>query len=156
MRRWTMFGIGLTLSALLLLGLAGTIGAQMGPGMMGGYGGYGFQTLTPEKQAAAQKIYAAYYAQTNTMRQQLIAKQYELNALLYGGKADDKKVQELTKEISDLRAKLYEAQVDLQKQLAKADIPFMGGGMYGYGMGPGMMGPGMMGPGMMGPGYGMY
>jgi len=147
MRMWKIFGLGLTLGALLLLGLVGTVGAQMGPGMMGGYGGYGYQTLTPEKQAAAQKIYADYYAQTNTTRQQLIAKQYELNALLYGGKADDKKVQELTKEVNDLRAKLYEAQVDLQKQLAKADIPVMGGGMGGIGMGPGLMGPGMMGPG---------
>lgn len=132
------------LAAVVLLGSWNIAGAQqMGPGMMSGYG---YQTLSPEKQAAAQKIYGAYYSQTNALRQQFVAKQYELNALIYGGKADDKKVQALTTEVSQLRTKLYEAQVALQQQLAKEDIPLMGG----------MHGGGMYGGGMMGPGMGMY
>lgn len=136
--------------AITLFGLSAIASAQMGPGMMGGYGGgyghgYAYQTLSPEKQAAAQKIYGAYYTQTSALRQQLVSKQYELNALIYGGKADDQKVQALTKEISEMRSKLYEQQVALQRQLAKEDIPFMGGGMYGAGgMGSGMMGSGGM------------
>ncbi|MFU2208983.1 periplasmic heavy metal sensor [Solidesulfovibrio sp. C21] len=141
------------LAAIIVFGSWGSAGAQMGPGMMSGYG---YQNLTPEKQAAAQKIYGAYYSQTRALRQQLVAKQYELNALIYGGKADDKKVQELTGEVSQLRSKLYEAQVALQRQLAKEDLPFMGG-MHGGGMhGGGMYGGGMYGGGMMGPGMGMY
>ncbi|EFL49798.1 conserved hypothetical protein [Solidesulfovibrio fructosivorans JJ]] len=140
-----------SLAAVLVLGSWSIAGAQMGPGMMYGYG---YQNLTPEKQAAAQKIYGAYYSQTSGLRQQLVAKQYELNSLIYGGKADDKKVQALTAEVSQLRSKLYEAQVALQRQLAKEDIPFMGGwhggGWHGGGMyGGGMYGGGMMGPGMM-------
>lgn len=133
--------IAALLGAVLVFGFAGVANAQMGPGMMGGYGyghgwGGGYQTLSPEKQTAAQKLYTAFYSQTRDLRQQLVTKQYELNAMIYGGKADDKKVQALTKEISDLRAKLFEAQVALQRQLAKEDIPFMGG-MYGGGMGHG-------------------
>lgn len=146
----------LTVSMVVLFGLAASAGAQMmGPGMMGGYGygGYGYQSLPAEKQAAAQKLCASHFAKTSVLRQQLIAKQAELNALIYGGKADDPKIQSLTKEISGLRAKLYEDRVALQQELAKEGIPAMGGGMYGRGwMGPGMMGPGY---GMMGMGYGM-
>lgn len=147
----------ISMGALVFLGFSGTASAQMGPGMMGGYGGgYGYQSLSPEQQSTAQKLYADYYAKTNPLRQKLIAKQYELNALLYSDKGDEKKIQELTKEVSDLRAKIYESQVALQRQLSKANIPFMGGmygsGMgYGGGMGSGMMGyGGGMGPGMMG------
>lgn len=141
----------LMLALVALLGLAGMASAQGhmmgGQGMMGGnmYG------LTPEKQAAAQKIYAEHNAATVQLRQQLFAKQSELNAQLYGGATDDKKVQSLTKEISDLNAKLFEAQVNLKRQLTKEGIPAMGG------MGMGGMGCGMMGGmGMGGMGMGMH
>lgn len=142
-----MSWLTMVLGTVLLFALAGVANAQMGPGMMGGYGyghGWGmYQNLSPEKQATAQKIYSSYYSQTRTLRQQLVTKQYELNSMIYGDKADEKKIQALTKEISDLRAKLYEAQVALQRQLAKEDIPCagFGGGMgpgYGYGHGMGM------------------
>jgi len=140
-------GLSVILCLFVVFAWAGAASAQMGPGMMGGYGGgYGYQSLTPEKQAAAQKIFANYQSQTVGLRQQLIVKRSELNALIYGDKPDDAKVQTLTKEISDLQAKLYTAQVALQRQLAKEDIPMMGGGYGGYGG---------MGPGMMGGGYGM-
>lgn len=133
----------LTLALVAILGLSGLANAQMmGPGMMGGpmMGGnmYG---MTPEKQAAAQKIYADFYAKTATLRQQLNGKQYELNTLLYTPNPDDKKVQGLSKEIADLSAKLYEAQTTFQNQLNKEGIPAMGGmGMMGgmhHGMGRG-------------------
>ncbi|WP_459934985.1 periplasmic heavy metal sensor [Fundidesulfovibrio butyratiphilus] len=130
------------LFAVMAFAFAGVAHAQMGPGMMGSYGygyGGGYHSLTPEKQAVAQKLYSAFYSQTRTLRQQLITKQYELNAMIYGAKADDKKIQELSKEISELRSKLFDAQVTLQRQLAKEDIPLMGG---------------ISGGGMMGPGYG--
>lgn len=148
MNRHVMFGLICMLGAMFWLGFHGTTGAQpMGPGMMGGYGyGYGYHSLSPEKQAKAQQIYADYYAKTITLRQQILSKQSELNALIYSGKDDEKKIQSLTKEISDLRSKIFESQVALQRQLAKEDLPSMGG-MGGYGP---------MGPGMMGPGFGMY
>lgn len=157
---------GLTLALVLaaLLGFSGLANAQMmGPGMMGGQGmgmmggqgmgmmgGNMMMGMSPEKQAAAQKIYADFNAKTASMRQQLTAKQYELNAQLVSATPDDKKVQALTKEIADLNVKLFEAQVALQNQLTKEGIPVMSGmGMMG-GMNCPMMGGGMMGmqPGM--------
>jgi zinc resistance-associated protein len=148
----------LALAVVALLGFSGLASAQMmGPGMMGGQGmgmmgGNMMMNLPPEKQAAAQKIYADFNTKTATMRQQLAAKQYELNAQLYSATPDDKKVQALTKDISDLNAKLFEAQVALQNQLTKEGIPAMSGmGMMG-GMNCPMMG-GSMGMGGMGMGY---
>lgn len=96
----------LALALMAFLGLSGLANAQMmgpGPGMMWGnmYG------LTPQKQAAAQKYYTDFYAKTATLRQQLTAKQYELNVLITNPNPDDKKVQALSKEIADLNAKFY-------------------------------------------------
>lgn len=143
--------ISLALALVALLGIAGLANAQMmGHGMTQGYAGSG---LSPEKQAVAQKIYADYNAATASLRQQLTSKQYELDAQLVSATPDDKKVQALTKEVSDLRAKLFEAQVNLQSRLTKEGVPSgnMGGmGMMGAGMMSGM-GCGMMGGhGMMG------
>lgn len=150
----------LMLALVAVLGFAGFASAQshvpnaqehgagspgMGMGMMGG----NMMGLTPEKQAAAQKIYADHNAATVQLKQQLFAKQSELNAQLYGGATDDKKVQILTKEISDLNAKLFESQVNLKRQLSKEGIPAMGG----MGMGMGGTGCGMMNGGM---GMGMH
>lgn len=149
MHTYKMAGLVFALGALLWLGQAGTAGAQfMGPGMMGGYGGYGYgyHSLSPEKQAKAQQLYADYYSKTITLRQQILAKQSELNALIYSGKEDEKKLQGLTKDIADLRSKIFEQQIALQRKLAKEDLPYMGN-MGGYGP---------MGPGMMGSGFGMY
>lgn len=143
-------GLTLALALVALLSFNGLANAQMmGPGMMGGQGMMGgmMMNLPPEKQAAAQKIYADFNTKTATMRQQLAAKQYELNAQLYSATPDDKKVQALTKEIADLNAKIFEAQVALQNQLTKEGIP----AMNGMGMMGGMPCP-MMG-GSMGMGY---
>jgi len=149
-------GLTLALALVALLGFSGLANAQMmGPGMMGGQGMMGgnmMMNLSPEKQAAAQKIYADFNTKTATMRQQLTAKQYELNAQLYNATPDDRKVQALTKDIADLNAKVFEAQVALQNQLTKEGIPAMSGmGMMG-GMSCPMMG-GSMGMGGMGMGY---
>lgn len=160
-------GLMVALALVALLGFSGLASAQMmGPGMMGGQGMMGgnmmmggqgmmgnmMMNLSPEKQAAAQKIYADFNTKTATMRQQLTAKQYDMNAQLYSATPDDKKVQALTKDISDLNAKLFEAQVALQNQLTKEGIPAMSGmGMMG-GMSCPMMG-GSMGMGGMGMGY---
>lgn len=145
--RKRIVGITLALALVASLGFSGLANAQMmGPGMMGGHGmgmmGGNMYGLPPEKQAAAQKIYAEHNAATAQFKQQLFAKQSELNLQLYGGATDDKKVQALTKEIGDLNAKLIEAQANLARQLAKEGIPAMGSGMGCCGM-MGGMGMGM-------------
>ncbi|WP_300160668.1 periplasmic heavy metal sensor [Solidesulfovibrio sp.] len=126
--------VSLALALAALLGLAGLANAQMpGHGMTHGYAGV---ALTPEKQAAVHKAYADFDAATASLRQQLAAKQYELEAQIVAASPDDKKVQSLTREIADLNAKCITAQVALQGQLAKLGLPAgsMGCGMVGAGM----------------------
>uniref|UniRef100_I2PWY6 P pilus assembly/Cpx signaling pathway, periplasmic inhibitor/zinc-resistance associated protein n=1 Tax=Desulfovibrio sp. U5L TaxID=596152 RepID=I2PWY6_9BACT len=134
--------VSLALALAALLGMAGLSNAQMaGHGTMHGYAG---PALSPEKQAAVQKAYADFDAATASLRQQLTAKQYELDAQIVASSPDEKKIQSLTKEVSDLSARLFTVQVALQGQLARLGLPAGG-----------MMGCGMMGGGMMG-GLGMH
>lgn len=131
------------LALAALLGIGVTANAQMmGHGTAHGSAG---AALSPEKQAAVQKAYADFDAATASLRQQLTAKQYELEAQIVGGAPDDKKVQSLTKDVSDLSAKLFKAQVDLQGQMTKLGLPAgaMGGGMMGCGTGGMGSGSGM-------------
>lgn len=124
-------------------------GGMMNGGMMHG-GGMVMANIPPEKQAVAQKLYAEFTSSTAGVRQQLYAKQSELNALYHGGAPDTKKYQALTREIGDLNAKIYEAQANLRAQLAKEGIPASAmGGHHMGGAGMGMMGGGhMAGAGM--------
>jgi len=153
----------LSLALVAVLGLAGMASAQsmMGQGMMGqGMGGMGMMGqgmgmggmygMSPEKQAVIQKLYVEYNTATAPVRQQFFAKQSELSALYYSGTTDTKKFQTLTREIGDLNAKLYEAQMNLRNQLAKEGVPASG---MGHGMGMGGMGM-MGGSGMGGMGMG--
>ncbi len=117
--KFRILGLGMTLAALL--GFSGMASAaQTGP--------YG---MTPERQAVIEKMHEDYYAKTNAVRQQLISKQHELNAQIYSPTPDEKKIQALTKEISDLRGKMFEARVALKQQMAKEG--FGGGWGRGYG-----------------------
>ncbi|HWR05142.1 MAG TPA: periplasmic heavy metal sensor [Humidesulfovibrio sp.] len=143
----------LSLALAAVLGLAGLASAQNhmmgGAGMMNGGNGmmYGHgmampANLPPEKQAAVQKLYNDFNAATGPVRQQLYAKQAELNALYYGGTPDTKKYQALSREVADLNAKLYEAQANLRGQLAKEGVPASAMGMGGHHMGGAGMGAG--------------
>lgn len=133
----------LSLALVAVLGIAGMANAQGymmgGPGMMNG--------MAPEKQAAVQKAYDDYAVATDQLNQQLFAKQAELNALYNSGSADTGRVQTLTREIGDLNGKLYAAQANLRKQLAKTGATSPNSG-YGMGYGRGMRGMHMGGMGM--------
>jgi len=135
----------LSLALVAVLGIAGMANAQGymmgGPGMMNG--------VAPENQAAMQKAYDGYAVATDQLNEQLFAKQAELNALYNSGSADSGRVQTLTREIGDLNGKLYAAQANLRKQLAKtgATSPRAASG-YGMGYGMGMRGMHMGGMGM--------
>lgn len=129
------------------------VGLASAQGMMDGMG-----NMTPEKQATMQKMHSDFATATADLNKQVFAKESELNAILYGEKVDDKKVEALTSEINALNAKIYAEQVKMHKQMAKEGIIPMGGKgmmdgkgcpmMGGKGMGGGM---GMMGgKGMMG------
>ncbi|PEH27195.1 zinc resistance sensor/chaperone ZraP [Salmonella enterica] len=87
--------------------------------------------LTTEQQATAQKIYDDYYTQTSALRQQLISKRYEYNALLTASSPDTAKINAVAKEMESLGQKLDEQRVKRDVAMAQAGIP-RGAGM-GYG-----------------------
>ncbi|EBX7760033.1 TPA: zinc resistance sensor/chaperone ZraP [Salmonella enterica] len=91
----------------------------------------GGSPLTTEQQATAQKIYDDYYTQTSALRQQLISKRYEYNALLTASSPDTAKINAVAKEMESLGQKLDEQRVKRDVAMAQADIP-RGAGM-GYG-----------------------
>jgi Spy/CpxP family protein refolding chaperone len=161
MQTKTLFS-SLAVVALLAVAAVSYAGPN-GPGR-GGYGcpgagsGYGpSANLTDEQQAALKTAYEAYAKKVETVGQDLYAKNLELEAELAKSAPDSKKVATLTKEVNDLRGKVFEEQVAFRGKLAK-DFGIRGG----YGMGRGMMGGSgmmmgrgmMMGQGMMGSGYG--
>ncbi|EMY5996217.1 zinc resistance sensor/chaperone ZraP [Salmonella enterica subsp. enterica serovar Newport] len=91
----------------------------------------GGSPLTTEQQATAQKIYDDYYTQTSALRQQLISKRYEYNALLTASSPDTAKINAVVKEMESLGQKLDEQRVKRDVAMAQAGIP-RGAGM-GYG-----------------------
>ncbi|EMD5332668.1 zinc resistance sensor/chaperone ZraP [Salmonella enterica] len=91
----------------------------------------GGSPLTTEQQATAQKIYDDYYTQTSALRQQLISKRYEYNALLTASSPDTAKINAVAKEMESLGQKLGEQRVKRDVAMAQAGIP-RGAGM-GYG-----------------------
>ncbi|HIF2329074.1 TPA: zinc resistance sensor/chaperone ZraP [Salmonella enterica] len=91
----------------------------------------GGNPLTTEQQATAQRIYDDYYTQTSALRQQLISKRYEYNALLTASSPDTAKINAVAKEMESLGQKLDEQRVKRDVAMAQAGIP-RGAGM-GYG-----------------------
>ncbi len=119
------------------------VGLASAQGMMGGMG-----NMTPEKHATMQKMHEDFATATADLKKQVYAKEAELNAVLYGEKVDDKKVEALTSEINALNAKIYAEQVKMHKQMAKEGIVPMGGKGMMDGKGCPMMGGKGMGGGM--------
>jgi len=122
-----------------------------GPGRgLGPCGGAGFgPSLTAEQQAALKTAYEDYAKKAAAVGQDLYAKNLELEAELAKAAPDAKRVASLTKEVNDLRGKVFAEQVQFRASLAK-NFGIRGGAGFGFGPGRGRgMGPGM-GPGMMG------
>lgn len=117
----------------------------------------GISQLTTEQQTAVQKIHNDYYAQTRALRQQLMSKRYEYQALLTASTPDSAKITAIAKEMTSLNQALDEQRLKRDIALAQSGIPhgmgmgqgcgghrggYMAGGMGG---GPGGSGPGGMG-----------
>lgn len=135
----------IALAALATLALTSSLAlARHGDGMGGGQGGGmgncgGMTQLTPEKQAAFQKIHDAYAAKTAQMRADLGVKMAELNALSVGQTPDQAKIDAVTKQIGELQAKLLSERTQFRIQVSKEIGTGVAGGGCG-GMGGGMMG----------------
>ncbi|QAZ69297.1 periplasmic heavy metal sensor [Solidesulfovibrio carbinolicus] len=126
----------LALTSSLALARGGMGGGQGGcPGMGGGWG-----QLSPEKQAAFQKLHDAFAAKTAQLRADLGVKMAELNALSVAATPDQAKIDAVTKQIGDLQAKLLSERTQFRIQVSKevgpgvagGGCPGMGGGMGGY------------------------
>ena len=155
MKRYSKSLMVLVIASLAIVGAAGAASARggcggYGGGHGGGYGGgYGeaMRNLSPEVRDSLRKAHDAIVP----LAVQYRAKHAELSAKIYSG-ADDKTIQDLTKEVERMHSQLLEARLGLQKQMAKAGLPMrgmMGGDCLG-GFGGGMGGCGGMGGGMMG------
>lgn len=127
-------------------------GSRMGGGhgmMAGGPHAWGAQ-LTPQQLQTLQKIEAGHRDAFVNLHKKLWAKKTQLAAALTEDKIDQGRVNSLVGDINKLRSSLFEEQVKMQVEIAKAGLAYyaMRGGRM---MAGGMMGSGMMGAGMMGP-----
>lgn len=101
-----------------------------------GMGPQGYSQLTTDQQATVQKLHNDFYEQTRVLRQQLISKRYEYNALLTADKPDSAKIESVAQEMEVIGQKLGQQRVKYDLALAQAGIP------RGAGMGPGGCGGG--------------
>ncbi|MBI5519583.1 MAG: periplasmic heavy metal sensor [Desulfovibrio sp.] len=131
-------------------------GSMMGP----------LAQLSPEKQAAAQKLMDEQRKIMFPLHQSVYAKYAELEALNAAGDGESSKAKAIIRDIADLNAKMLQADGKFRARMFKETglrVPVMGHGMMGGmgmmgGKGCGMMGGGMggmmkggmMGGGMMG------
>lgn len=132
------------ISVALLAGVSTTALAQNGnranmTNAQGAHQGMGYQhgnraNLTPEQQAVSQKAFDEFQLKTADLRQQLMSKQYEYQALLTSKPLDEQKVLTVSKEVTALRDNLYQQRVALDTDLAKSGVPMMGHGMGAAGM----------------------
>lgn len=132
------------ISVAMLAGVSTSALAQNGyhanmVNTQGTHQGMGYQhgnraNLTPEQQAVSQKAFDEFQLKTTDLRQQLMSKQYEYQALLTSKPLDEQKVLAVSKEITALRDNLYQQRVALDTDLAKAGVPMMGHRMGGAGM----------------------
>jgi len=118
----------------MLAGLLATNAFARGPGYGGcpGFGG-GPVVMTPEQQQAFETIMDEHQKKMFELRQEMWAKQTELDALQGN---DPKRIQTLVAEMKDLRAKAFAEREVLTKKLEDAgiDAPAFGGrgGKRGY------------------------
>lgn len=136
------------LAALLLLSSVAFAGPGHGRGYGPGMGSF-YANLTPEKQAAVDKIFEKHQKKFTELREQYWAKSTELDALTRAGKAEKGDIQALVADLGKIRAQIDQEREALGAEVSKeTGVKFPA---YGYGM---MGGHGMMGGGMMG-GHGM-
>jgi zinc resistance-associated protein len=142
------------LAAVLALSAVSFAGPGYGHGRGPGMGFY--DNLTPEKQAAVDKIFDKHHKKLVDLREQYWAKSTELEALTASGKAERADIQGLVADLSKVRVQMDQERETLFTELSKETGVKFGRGM-GYGPGMGAGGCGGMGPGMgrgMGPGMG--
>lgn len=135
--------MGLVMAAMATVMLTASLalarpsgGPAGGPGYGPGYGpcgGAGLAQLSPEKQAAYQKLSEAFYNKTAQMRADIGVKRAELRAAAVAQNPDTAKIEALSKEIGDLMGKLLAERTQFRIQVSKEIGVFAMGGGRGYG-----------------------
>jgi len=134
----------IALLAMASLSFAGQgHGRGYGHGYMSGKGcGYGvmsyYSDLTPEKQAAVDKIVEKHSAKQLELRDKMWAKHATLEAMINAGNADEAKISKLISEMSALRDQMWENRNALRTELEKET----GIVMHNRSLGRGGYGPG--------------
>lgn len=128
------------MAAALILALSSwaVAGPGYGRGACGGpgWGQTPYAQLSPEKQAAAEAIFAKYDAQIDEVRDALWTKHATMQAMINGGKADEKKLGVLVGEIRVLRDKMRELRASMDDELVKETGIMPRAGRSGRGLGP--------------------
>jgi Spy/CpxP family protein refolding chaperone len=127
------------LAMALSLGLVASVWAQpMGKGM--GHGP-GIMNLTPEQAGKIFDLREKMYADTISLRRQMMVKYAELATLAKAEKPDQNAIQAMEKELNALGDQMQEKMTALQLETKKIAPDFdmgMGMGMgHGFGMSPG-------------------
>lgn len=79
--------------------------------------------LTPEQQATAKQIFENNKSAMAPVREQIRAKEGELEALLKSGGSDTSRISALSTEIGELKGKMLGARIDMMQDLEKAGLP---------------------------------
>jgi Spy/CpxP family protein refolding chaperone len=144
----TMVAIGLAAVVALTATTAFAWGPGSGRGMGMGYGagqGYGYgpgaavSTLSPEQVAQIQKIQSDRYAEMAPVRNEMITKRTELQALFREPALDQAKIAAKHKEIAALQAQMQEKALAARLAVAEVLTPEQRAQMpaFGPGTGPG-------------------
>ena len=134
---------GLAVTALVFGSASLALARGHNGGMMAGYAGnYGagyhyntaYQSLTPEKQAAVDKLIQEHVAEVTPLRTQLLAKRLELDALSGNPNVQPEQVSKLAAEVADLSSKLRASGLAFRDKLSAETgidaLPYGGG--YGW------------------------
>lgn len=160
LRIFVLSGLAVLITAALAFAQPGMGRGGYGPGGYGpgGYGpggcpGWGngaqAQNLTPEQQQKFDQLFEAHQKRTFALRQDIWAKETELNALSGNPNTKPERISQLVNELKDLRAKMFTERESFQSALRKEGLPAglancgqgrgFGGGHGGHGAGRGMM-----------------
>jgi len=124
------------LAAVLVMSMAAFAVAGQGYGRGGcpGYGSGAYNQLTPEKQAAVDKIFESYRPKFTELRNEMWTKHATLQAMVNGGEADEKKIGKLTSELTELRDTMWNMREKMAVELEK-ETGIKGFGARSYGRG---------------------
>lgn len=131
----------ITIALAAMLSMAAMAYAGPGYGRGGGCGGYGYgngaySQLTPEKQAAAEKIFDKFRAKQTALHDKAVAARIKLDAIANSGTPDEKRIDELVAEMSSLRNQMWENRTAMAKEFeAETGLQFSGRGGRGSGSG---------------------